>query len=85
MKDTGRGISSDRLSTIFDMFQTGDAEGGGLGVGLALVKGIAEGHGGTVHATSPGLGGGSEFIVRLPSDFEPRHRISHREPPRPGP
>ena len=71
MKDTSRGISADRLLTIFDMFQTGDGEGGGLGVGLAAVKGLTEVHGGTVHATSPGLGGGSEFIVRLPNNVRP--------------
>jgi histidine kinase/DNA gyrase B/HSP90-like ATPase len=69
--DTGRGISSDRLSTIFEMFQTGDGEGGGLGVGLAVVKGLAEVHGGTVRATSPGLGRGSEFIVTLPNNIRP--------------
>ena len=71
VKDNGRGISSDRLLTIFDMFQTGDGEGGGLGVGLAVVKGLTEMHGGTVQATSPGLGGGSEFIVRLPNNIRP--------------
>ena len=71
VKDNGRGISADRLSTIFDMFQTGDGEGGGLGVGLAVVKGLTEVHGGTVHATSPGLGGGSEFVVRLPNNIRP--------------
>jgi signal transduction histidine kinase len=69
VRDTGRGISSDRLSTIFDMFQTGDDEGGGLGVGLAVVKGLTEVHGGTVRATSPGLGRGSEFIVTLPNNI----------------
>ena len=71
VKDTGRGISADRLLTIFEMFQTGDGDGGGLGVGLAVVKGLTEVHGGTVHATSPGLGAGSEFIVRLPNNVRP--------------
>jgi signal transduction histidine kinase len=69
VRDTGRGISSERLLTIFDMFQTGDDEGGGLGVGLAVVKGLTEVHGGTVLATSPGLGRGSEFIVTLPNNI----------------
>jgi signal transduction histidine kinase len=46
VKDFGRGISSDRLLTIFDMFHTGDGEGVGLGVGLAVVKGLTEVHGG---------------------------------------
>ena len=68
VRDTGRGISEDRLSTIFDMFETGEGEGIGLGVGLAVVKGLTEVHGGTVQATSPGPGGGSEFIVRLPNN-----------------
>ena len=71
VSDTGRGISADRLSTIFDMFQTGDGEGGGIGVGLAVVKGLTEVHGGTVRATSLGPGRGSEFIVRLPNNIRP--------------
>jgi CheY-like chemotaxis protein len=43
---------------------------GGLGIGLAIVKGIAELHGGQVEARSAGLGRGSEFILRLPHDME---------------
>src|SRR5262249_26862730 len=39
---------------------------GGLGLGLTLVRGLVEMHGGTVQATSEGLGQGSEFVVKLP-------------------
>jgi signal transduction histidine kinase len=66
VRDTGRGIAPDSLPLIFDMFHTGNDEDSGLGVGLAVVKGLAEVHGGSVEARSPGVGGGSEFIVTLP-------------------
>lgn len=70
VKDDGIGIAPQYLLGIFEMFsQAGDATGrsdGGLGIGLALVKGLTELHGGTVEARSDGLGHGSEFIVRLP-------------------
>jgi signal transduction histidine kinase len=69
VRDTGRGIPPDRISTIFEMFQTGDGEGGGLGVRLAVVKGLTEVHGGTVLARSSGPGRGSEFIVTLPNNI----------------
>ena len=68
--DNGTGIASDALLSIFEMFyQVSSAlqrADGGLGIGLALVKGLVELHGGTVEAHSEGLGHGSEFIVRLP-------------------
>jgi signal transduction histidine kinase len=70
VRDTGRGIPPERLTQIFEMFQTGHGEGTGLGVGLAIVKGLAEMHGGSVQATSDGPGRGSEFIVRLPAGAE---------------
>ena len=70
VKDRGIGIAADSIETIFEMFSqvegaTGLADGG-LGIGLALVKGLAELHGGTVEARSAGLREGSEFVVRLP-------------------
>jgi PAS domain S-box-containing protein len=70
IKDNGIGIKHASLSQIFTMFsQVEEAltrSEGGLGIGLALVKGLTELHGGTVDARSAGLGQGSEFIVRLP-------------------
>lgn len=68
--DNGIGIPADSLVRIFEMFSQsqpamGRAEGG-LGIGLALAKGLTRLHGGTIEARSAGLGQGSEFIVRLP-------------------
>ena len=70
VKDNGIGLAPESIDGIFAMFsQIEGVEGrseGGLGIGLALVKGLAELHGGSVEARSAGLGLGSEFIVRLP-------------------
>jgi signal transduction histidine kinase/ActR/RegA family two-component response regulator len=70
VKDDGLGLAAESISGIFEMFsQIEGAESrseSGLGIGLALVKGLAELHGGTVEAHSAGLGHGSEFIVRVP-------------------
>lgn len=70
VKDNGLGISAALLPHIFDLFaqssRTIGASAGGLGVGLAVVKAVAEAHGGTVSATSAGPGTGSEFTLRLP-------------------
>ena len=70
VRDTGIGLSPDRLAGIFELFSQVAVEGtrvqDGLGIGLYLVKQIVELHGGTVFAQSDGLGRGSEFTVRLP-------------------
>jgi PAS domain S-box-containing protein len=70
VKDTGIGLARDALDRIFEMFsQVRGAESrsdGGLGIGLALVKGLVELHGGTITATSDGPGRGSEFVVTVP-------------------
>ena len=68
--DTGIGIPAPMLGAIFDVFvqveRGGEHSQGGMGIGLTLVKRLAEMHGGSVEARSDGLGAGSEFIVRLP-------------------
>jgi CheY-like chemotaxis protein/two-component sensor histidine kinase len=71
VRDSGIGIPPDALPRIFDMFAQADRSiersTGGLGIGLALVKGLTEMHGGFVTAKSDGLGKGSTFTVRLPA------------------
>jgi signal transduction histidine kinase/DNA-binding response OmpR family regulator len=68
--DTGAGIKAEHLPLIFERFQQVDStttrEHGGLGLGLAIVRHLAEAHGGTVNAQSQGLGWGSTFTVSLP-------------------
>jgi PAS domain S-box-containing protein len=70
VRDNGIGISPEMGPRLFTMFAQADGvrdrTEGGLGVGLALVRGIVALHGGSVRAHSEGLGHGSEFIVRLP-------------------
>jgi CheY-like chemotaxis protein len=70
IRDTGIGIPPEMLSRIFGLFsqveRTQERAGGGLGIGLCLVKSLTEMHGGTVEARSDGPGQGSEFVVRLP-------------------
>jgi signal transduction histidine kinase len=68
--DNGIGIAAAVLPRVFDLFVQADPSGrhadGGLGIGLAVVRNLIEQHGGCVTAASPGLGRGSEFVVRLP-------------------
>ena len=70
VRDNGAGIAAEVLSRLFMPFSPGAAAGqhpsGGLGVGLSLVRGLVERHGGRVEARSDGVGRGSEFIVYLP-------------------
>jgi PAS domain S-box-containing protein len=70
VRDNGIGLTAESLKSLFQMFTQADgthvrAEGG-LGIGLALVKGLVELHGGTIEARSDGSGTGSAFTVRLP-------------------
>ncbi len=70
VRDTGIGISPEVIPRVFDLYFQGEPMSGselkGLGVGLHLVRRLAEMHGGTVTANSAGPGQGAEFIVRLP-------------------
>jgi two-component system CheB/CheR fusion protein len=70
--DTGVGISPELLARLFQPFaqadESMDRSKGGLGLGLALVKGLVELHGGEISVHSQGLGKGTEFVVRLPLD-----------------
>jgi PAS domain S-box-containing protein len=72
--DTGIGIAPEHLPNVFDMFgQVTSAlarSQGGLGIGLSLIKGLVEMHGGQITALSEGVGTGSEFVVRLPRPSE---------------
>ncbi|MFN8392920.1 MAG: ATP-binding protein [Bdellovibrionota bacterium] len=68
--DTGSGIEADILPHVFDVFSQADRSldrrNGGLGLGLSVVKGLAELHGGSVHAKSEGADRGSAFTVCIP-------------------
>jgi PAS domain S-box len=70
VRDDGVGIAVDMLDKVFDLFrQVGqplERTQGGLGIGLTLVKRLVEMHGGTIQASSGGVGHGAEFVVRLP-------------------
>jgi signal transduction histidine kinase/CheY-like chemotaxis protein len=73
--DNGIGIAQDMLDHVFEMFvqvdSTLERTNAGLGVGLSLARRLVELHGGTIEASSEGLGKGSKFTVRLPIVVEP--------------
>jgi PAS domain S-box-containing protein len=75
VSDTGIGIPSESLDVVFDMFSQVQAHklyaGGGLGIGLALVRSLVEMHGGSVDVQSEGSGRGSTFRVWLPLMHDP--------------
>jgi CheY-like chemotaxis protein len=83
--DTGAGIAPQFLPFIFDRFRQADStitrRHGGLGLGLAIVRHLAELHEGTVHAESAGEGYGSTFVIRLPVGAVPVARPADSAPP----
>lgn len=88
VSDTGIGIPRDMLERIFDLFTQVDhtlgRAHGGLGIGLALVRQLVALHGGTVSASSDGVGQGSTFRVTLPMPSEqdaPKDGTVDSEPP----
>ena len=81
VRDHGIGLSAEMLEAVFEPFvqlqSSLDRAEGGLGLGLAIVDGLARLHGGSVRAESAGKGKGSEFVVRLPlSKSEPMSQQS---------
>jgi signal transduction histidine kinase/ActR/RegA family two-component response regulator len=84
VRDTGVGLSREALQTIFEPFSQVESSRqrseGGLGLGLPLVRSLAEMHGGRVEAKSEGPGCGSEFIVRLPLAVEQTRPAPFRRP-----
>jgi PAS domain S-box-containing protein len=72
VSDTGIGIAREILPQVFDMFtqvqSASERAKSGLGIGLALARGLVQMHGGDIEALSDGPGKGSTFIIRLPAD-----------------
>lgn len=75
VEDTGIGIDPSMLSAVFDSFIQGDADldrrRGGLGLGLAVVKGLVQLQGGKVHAASEGRGKGTRIVIEFPTTQNP--------------
>jgi signal transduction histidine kinase len=90
VRDEGVGIPTALLEHVFEPYvqvrSSAHRASGGLGIGLSIAKGLIEMHGGTITAHSPGLGKGTEFVIRLPvvpisrTRAQPRHhgdRVKH--------
>jgi PAS domain S-box-containing protein len=86
VSDTGKGISPEYLPQVFNRFSQEDysttRKYGGLGLGLSIVRHVAELHGGSVRAASEGVGRGATFAIRLPlgvgSTAKPQNGTSHK-------
>ena len=89
IRDSGIGIAPENLERIFDLFAQAETarahDDGGLGLGLSIVRGIVELHGGRIEARSEGLGKGSEFIASIPalsdSEISDTHHVQRGDGP----
>ncbi len=83
VEDNGIGIAAQDLTRVFGMFtqvrSAQDHAAGGLGIGLALAKGIVELHGGRIEAGSAGMGKGSRFTVRMPKASSMQPGAAHAQ------
>jgi PAS domain S-box-containing protein len=74
IRDTGIGMTEDKIERVFEAFRPGarsyDQGSGGLGIGMALAKGLTELHAGRIFASSAGSGRGTEFTIELPLEHE---------------
>jgi CheY-like chemotaxis protein len=91
VSDTGIGIAPEFLPHVFDRFRQADGgstrEHGGLGLGLSIARQLTEMHGGTIEASSGGIGTGATFRLKLPLTIvhpahDDRHRVEPHTPPR---
>lgn len=86
VRDTGCGLEPEELERVFEPFaQTDEAQrrmSGGLGLGLPIVKGLVEAHGGRLEAASPGRDRGTELTVRLPGAGPPAEAADEAAAPR---
>ncbi len=80
VRDDGVGMSPEMIEHAFELFTQADRSldraQGGLGIGLTMVKSLVQMHGGSVQASSEGLGKGSELVVRLPLCAAPEEAIA---------
>lgn len=80
VEDDGVGMDATLIPRVFNLFvqaePTPDRNEGGLGIGLSLVRSLVQQHGGTIKATSPGLGKGARFRVCLPVDLPVAPRLA---------
>ena len=81
VRDSGQGIPDEMIDSIFDTFVQFRPRGGGLGLGLTLVRRLVELHGGRVTAKSFGTDRGSEFVVRLPAQHQLLASVNSAEAP----